>query len=365
MVYVDFDAPERTIAPKRSAYWYKATIQSQGRNIPYQQPKSWFPTAMAFNPEPTNTARRRMQQQSSLFTESTGNERQRRERMEPPRKELPSRLLIGYGSNVDKVRRAVHDGVNVVIWSFAEITASAHMETSVDLDRQKIGIPERRRQQERMKTSMSTNLNLTATAELISELDHDGYHHVVHLVSFGGWNGPHLDPNLTAAEWWHDGFMVHLGHLFDGIDWDLEGHDGLSSPTNFFSFQTLQTMGEISRLAKNDGYWVGMAPPQSYLLDMVTGDEDADDDDENVHPFSQYVNLTDPTRPWHSHFSYYGAKVYTYLMARYGDYIDFVLVQFYESYSRAADAMFRNHQTPPAYLKRFLGTLSKQYSVQL
>jgi hypothetical protein len=115
-------------------------------------------------------------------------------------------------------------------------------------------------------------------------------------------------------------------------------------------------MGEISRLAKLDSYWIGIAPPQSYL-DMVT---DNDDNAKIGHRFSRYVNLTDPMRPWHAHFSYYGANVYAYLLVKYGDYIDFISIQFYESYSRAADAVFRNGQTPAAYLNHYLTLLSQQ-----
>jgi hypothetical protein len=92
-------------------------------------------------------------------------------------------------------------------------------------------------------------------------------------------------------------------------------------------------------------------------LDVVTDD---DDNVETGHRFSRYVNLTDPMRPWHSHFSYYGANVYAYLLAKYGDYMDFISIQFYESYSRAADAAFRNGQTPAAYLKHYLTVMTQQ-----
>lgn len=71
-----------------------------------------------------------------------------------------------------------------------------------------------------------------------------------------------------------------------------------------------------------DGYIVSIAPPQSYL-------------DLSSTRFSRFVNLTHAGRNWHSDFSYSGANVYAYLLAHYGDDIDMVSVQLYESYSRA------------------------------
>jgi hypothetical protein len=163
---------------------------------------------------------------------------ERRQRLAPPRKRLPKRLLIGYGSDVEKVRTAVHAGVNVVIWSFLEVKALPVDEIKCDddnnsnldtmragtaVDRQTTVMTERGQQEEhhcrKKKTSISTNLDLPAIQELIAELDREGYHDVVHLASFGGWNGPHLDPELTASEWWRDGFIEHVGHIFDGLDW--------------------------------------------------------------------------------------------------------------------------------------------------
>lgn len=99
-----------------------------------------------------------------------------------------------------------------------------------------------------------------------------------------GWNGPHLDTSLTA-EHWYEIWKNHVGGTFDGIDWDLEGHDNLDSQTNTFSVECLNLMGDISRLAKEDGYIIGMAPPQSYF-------------DLGRSSFSRSVNLTEPDRLW-------------------------------------------------------------------
>ena len=92
--------------------------------------------------------------------------------------------------------------------------------------------------------------NLDMIKELIAELDENGYSHVVHLVSFGGWNGPHLDPSLSATDWYAGWTDSIAGEIFHGIDWDLEGHDDLVSPTNVFTVECLEKMGRISQKMK-------------------------------------------------------------------------------------------------------------------
>lgn len=87
-----------------------------------------------------------------------------------------------------------------------------------------------------------------------------------------------------------------------------------------------------------------MAPPESYL-------------DITSSKFSRYVNLTEPARGWHSNFSHFGAGVYSYLMKKYGLYIDFVSVQFYESYSKASLAVHHYGMSPAEYLVRYVERL--------
>eukprot|EP00980_Cylindrotheca_fusiformis_P030938 scaffold25659_cov132-Cylindrotheca_fusiformis.AAC.2 len=179
------------------------------------------------------------------------------------RRRLPQKLLIGYATECsEKVVNAVREGVNVVVWSFMEIQNRNNEEVVI----------------------IENSLDFQCIKELIATLDNDGFSDTVHLVSFGGWNGPHLDTSLTAERWyriWKD----HVGDIFHGIDWDLEGHDDLASPTNVFSVECLDQIGFISSLAKEDGYIIGMAPPQSYL-------------DLQSSRFSRSVNLTEPDRPW-------------------------------------------------------------------
>ena len=88
-----------------------------------------------------------------------------------------------------------------------------------------------------------------------------------------------------------------------------------------------------------------MAPPQSYLNIRSSS-------------FSRYVNLTSPSRVWHPSFHYYGNNVYAYLLARYGEYIDLISIQFYESYSDAALAVFHDGMDAADYLVKFVHELA-------
>ena len=242
------------------------------------------------------------------------------------RKSLPNeKLVIGYGSDVKNVKTAVQKGVNVVIWSFCDIAPDT---TSGN----------------RRGTKIITNLNLAEIQQFVQEETNKD---LVNLVSFGGWNGPHLNPDLSASKW-YEGFREHLGGIFDGFDWDLEGHDNLQSATNEFSIQCLQKMAAVSRMAKTDGYVVAMAPPQSYL-------------DFGHSWFSRRVNFTDPTREWHNDFSYFGRNVYAYLLAIDPASIDFVSIQFYESYSRAAESVYHFGKTPADYLVEYVQTIASNH----
>jgi hypothetical protein len=86
-----------------------------------------------------------------------------------------------------------------------------------------------------------------------------------------------------------------------------------------------------------------MAPPQSYL-------------DIQNHHFSRFVNLTDH-RGFHDDFSYFGANAYAYLLEKFGEFIDLIPVQFYESYSRASQAVNQRGFSPSAYLIWYVETL--------
>jgi len=194
LCHVDFDTLKRS--PKASALWYRDTIRANGRNIVLGVAGS----------------------RRSL---SVGPKRETAKRVPV----LPRKVLIGYGSNCDAVRTAVHSGVNIVMWSFLDVVVVNNA------------------------TRISTSLNLTAIRDLIGELKRDGYENVLHFASVGGWNSRHIDPAITAVEWYQT-FKEQVGDIFDGIDIDLEGNDELSSPYNYFTLDCLDKIGEISRLAK-------------------------------------------------------------------------------------------------------------------
>ena len=226
----------------------------------------------------------------------------------------------------EKVLDAVREGVNVVIWAFVEMTI---VESDDNLTTK--------------EAKCISRFDRECAKKTIEQLDAEGYNDTVHLVSYGGWNGPHL-PDCFTAEEIYAAWKDHCGDIFHGVDWDLEGHDDLESPTNSFSITCLDNMVKFSKLAKADGYIIGMAPPQSYL-------------DVQVTHFSRHVNLTDSTRDWHGDFHYFGANVYAYLLSKGGDYIDFVSMQFYESYSRAGMEIFHNKMSQDDYIEFYVNDL--------
>ena len=143
---------------------------------------------------------------------------------------IPPKVLIGYGSNSDKIRDAVQQGgVNIVIWSFVNF-----------------------RRSDDGSVAPATGLSLEDIKETIHGLDSEGYDQVLHLMAIGGWNGQHLDPLVTAEEWFQA--FLDVG-IFHGVDWDLEGNDNLSSIYNPFTMSTLDQMGDISRLLHEGEKW--------------------------------------------------------------------------------------------------------------
>ena len=162
----------------------------------------------------------------------------------------------------------------------------------------------------------------------------------LHLISVGGWNAPHPDTELGAREVWAAWKEWNSGHVarasigfngFDGIDWDLEGNDDKRDPGNVFSVDTLDLMGRVSQLAKQDGFLVGIAPAESYL-DVTTPAFDLS----LLHTHPEWEGVVE--------FGYHGRNCYAYVLAHYDQTqagagtiptFDFVSVQLYESYSHA------------------------------
>ena len=288
----------------------------------------------------------------------------------------------------EQATKAIEDGVNVLIWSFISIkvvdgdndndkthgtlnscrttaTATATA-TAATNDNSSENEPKQQHQEQnqtqkqqcRLKVEVSQNLeNYKKYRQRLISMGYDDNGEnakIKHLVAFGGWNGPHFPSEFSGSELYDAFKAVNVqstttpsssggdGHgngdnedsknenvnagklelLWDGIDWDLEGHDQIDHPNNEFTKELLDQIGEFSIRAKNDGLIVSMAPPESYL-------------DTTSSRFSRFVNLSYPEDAWHQDFLYHSWNVYAYILAKYGDSIDFIFLQFYESYSHA------------------------------
>jgi Glycosyl hydrolase family 1 len=228
--HVDYETQIRT--PRDSAMWYSDHIRLNSRI-------AWIGNETASQVRDTQHYRSRGRSLATIYKQHPSN------RDRPPR--LPTNVLIGYGSNCEAVRRAVHDGVNIVIWSFVDVVKNpAVVDTyaSSQYRNRKLEYP-----QIEEAYTLSTTLNLTAIRNLVDELYTSGYENVLHFASVGGWNGAHIDTDISAFEWYQI-FNQSVGNVFDGIDWDLEGNDVLDSPYNHFTMKCLDHVGVISQLAK-------------------------------------------------------------------------------------------------------------------
>jgi len=242
------------------------------------------------------------------------------------------RLVIGYSHDPSgsKVRRAVQSGVNVVCWSFLHLTVvpdSSPVEASSSSSSSSSSF----------RPDVRTDLNLNDIRTIRTDPNLGG---LVHMAAIGGWNGPHPPPGIFDASTWAEAiwsFNARNGYVFDGIDWDLEGHDDRSAPTSKFDIRTLDLMADVSVLLK-DRYKmiVSMAPAESYF-DALAEDES----------FSLDLNLS--PRPWvessdqddrrfvqEAGFEHAGRQCYAYVWHRAGGVrtFDWVSLQLYEAYSR-------------------------------
>ncbi|OEU18176.1 beta-glucosidase [Fragilariopsis cylindrus CCMP1102] len=287
----------------------------------------------------------------------------------PKRRDLPEKIIVGYATQcTEKVEQAVRDGVNVVIWSFVEIIVDGNKDKDNDTVTEKEHSTVNKKAANAYAKCIS-HFNRDCAKQMINKLDSEGYDDTVHLVSFGGWNGPHLPDELDVYDMYKSfqDFNTYCDNIFHGIDWDLEGHDRLDHSTNLFSIDCLNNMGIFSQLASNDGYIVGMAPPQSYLDIHAQQQQQQQNTNENGNDsskmlnFSRYVNLTDTSKDrdgWHTNFHYFGCNVYSYLVSKYGQYIDFISIQFYESYSRAGLNIYHKQINPSEYLISYIKDLN-------
>lgn len=263
---------------------------------------------------------------------------------------LPENLLVAYTTNtcdslenMQKVTQAIEEGVNVVIWSFVSLKVTISPSANDNAVASKIEL------------EASQNIkNLIRYKHILRGM---GYKDVIHQAAFGGWNGPHLPAGYSGKELYQafNDFNSQAQNelsgcddsetIWDGFDWDLEGHDNLNSPTNEFTIECLEQMGEMSRLAKANGLVVSMAPPESYL-------------DTTTSRFSRSIKLSYP-EPWHQDFTYHGANAYAYVLAKWENSIDFIFLQFYESYSHAAYQVNEVGILPSTFLVNYVLNLVK------
>jgi len=259
---------------------------------------------------------------------------------------LPSGpLIIGYPNEQEcdeKVISAVKDGVNVVIWF------------SITLVKDKEGLP-----------SIQGGPNYRCVGQMVQTIKQLGLP-TTHLISIGGWGAPHIDTSFTAAKWWDlwkswNNVTVAQPDLgfngFDGIDWDFEGNNEINNPNNFFTVGVLDLMGQISQLAKADGFIVSAAPPQSYL-------------DVGTSAFDQSVTHA-PT--WKTDFYYQGHNTYAPVFVKYGittlssgfkvPTFDFISLQLYESWSRSNYEVNDVLHNATDYLVRLVQSMAKGWEI--
>ena len=257
--------------------------------------------------------------------------------------QLPDHLLIGYVDNFEeeaKIVQAVKDGVNVLIWAFFNMN-----ETTGEIEQPKI--------------SQVVNIIQNKLPSFNNNGDK-----LIHLTSFGGWNGPHLPTTYHSSKDLYDAwvrFNIQTAQgVFHGFDWDLEGHDNHEEKTSNLTLDCLQYMIQMTHYAKNDGYIVGMAPPQSYL-DVQSDNTTLDlQQQQQLYggPFSTKLHLPPLlSSTWHPEFHYTGYNSYAPLLLSLHNVIDFISIQFYETWSRATYEINYQNVDPSTYLVQYIEDL--------
>ena len=280
-------------------------------------------------------------------------------------------IIIGYTHDPksEKVEQFIHDGGIVIIWSFLHLDVTTEENPQMDDS-----------QAPQQRGRIRTDLDLDAIKEIRKKYDH-----VIHLAAFGGWNGPHppvvapkstqgTSYSFTGKDWCNIfmEFNKSHGYLFDGIDWDYEGHDNLKSHAAKFTLETLDIMADFSVEAKQTyGMIVTMAPAESYL-------------DASIEPgrideqFSLELNF--PPRAWTSSryyateedrnliqsagFSHAGRQCYAYVLAKAGvETFDWISIQLYEAYSPFAHDVSRKKLDPVEALLTRIHRLITGYTV--
>ncbi|KNC76806.1 hypothetical protein SARC_10713 [Sphaeroforma arctica JP610] len=266
-------------------------------------------------------------------------------RQTPP---LSDKLIVGYASWKqcdDYIITAVENGINVVVWFSINLAVCEGEQTITG------AVPD-----------------LDCVARTVATLRARGYDDVVHMISVGGWNSPLPDTTYSGQSWfkyfhkWNNEVVARpqMGwHGFDGIDWDPEGSNDVSLPSNHFTVARMDLIGEMSVAAKRAGYLVSLAPAQSYL-DMSMPDFD--------------LNVDHAPTYWMHDFKYHGLNTYAYWLARYGHTIqfcgatvatfDWVGLQLYEGWSRANYELSHEGKDVTQYLTMLITGMRDGWEVQ-
>jgi len=147
-------------------------------------------------------------------------------------------LIVGYAPtcNETQIVQSAEDGVNVIIWFSVNLAANSTIENSLDFE------------------------CIARVAHTLRQKDLP----TAHLISVGGWDAPHPDTSLSGDEWfqvWQKWNLDNAASVpadlgwggFDGIDWDLEGNDKISSEWNHFTVDCIDLVGTMSQAAKVAG----------------------------------------------------------------------------------------------------------------
>eukprot|EP00277_Geminigera_cryophila_P003934 CAMPEP_0179431430 /NCGR_PEP_ID=MMETSP0799-20121207/16324_1 /TAXON_ID=46947 /ORGANISM="Geminigera cryophila, Strain CCMP2564" /LENGTH=250 /DNA_ID=CAMNT_0021208361 /DNA_START=1079 /DNA_END=1827 /DNA_ORIENTATION=- len=193
----------------------------------------------------------------------------------------------------DKVLTAAYNGCNVIVWFAINIRLNVTSNSPMIL-----GGPD-----PNCVAAIAKNLS-------------DAKLETIHLVSVGGWDQSHPDTSRPSSEVW-EAFMSWNTNVvarpdmdfagYDGIDWDVEGADAPSDAANMMSVALLDLIGEVSKMAKKEGFVVTMAPMESYL--------DPSTSDFNRSLLSSYPEWTTLV----PEFKYHGRNCLAYLLAKHGE----------------------------------------------
>lgn len=244
---------------------------------------------------------------------------------------LPRRIIAAYSTTCGpEVERTLSQGANVIIWFSSNLELRDGAPTMGG------------------SITLGTQPNLTCISDMVRR-----YPDVIYLLSIGGWNAPLPDTSISGARWfrtWRDwnGEMArrYRWRGFDGMEWDLEGHD--DPRVNIFTTTHLDLMGSFSRAAHIAGFFVSMAPSQSYLDVAEDG-------------FDTAVALAPHWRP---NFHYHGKNLYAYVLAFHGvETFDWVSVQFYEGWSRANYHLSIRGDDAPMYFRNLVSDMDHGWEI--